>query len=182
MHNVDYKKYKPDISIEQFSELLLATLANNTMIKNFSKPNIKIASLPFDYTCNIAKIMHENDNFKICFSKLIDFDAYYSDQIDWEKSLGERLDYELKKANKKIEVSFENERLYINYTEEEIKNVLSKYDEEIVKLMKDFAYLINSYSFSRTFDLEQHQKEESDSIRQNAGLFVKVFRMIQHKN
>ncbi len=173
---MDNKKQKSSLDVEHFSELLLASLANNTMVKIFSNPDIKTACLPFDYKDKIEKIVNDK-SFLDLFLDLINLEEYQKNQLSFEKSLSESVSNELKKLGKKVEIDIEQDMLYIRYTSFEVGDILSKYDESTIQTMNHFASLINNYAFSREFVIQQRYNNDNKSD----NLVGKVLKKIQRR-
>lgn len=86
-----YIDITPVVDMKGFVTLLLADLASKNTIYVFNESNKKYASLPIDYKNRIEKIMYEDNEWGIKFSRLIDINEYYEHQIDWEQELGKTI-------------------------------------------------------------------------------------------
>ena len=140
---------EPVIDLEHFVELLLVTLANKDRLQpSFIDKRIKRhAILSTDYKKKIENTMYDEDSK--CFTKLIDYFDYYEHQSKWEMDISECL----KKYSDRIKYNFEFDYLEIEFTINEIKEILSKYDVETKETMEVFIYYSdignNDYSQKR---------------------------------
>ena len=100
------------LDLNNFSTLMIITLAKNSRIIDLNKTNKRVASLPVDYKQRIEDIMH-NDNWKSEFSLLINADEYFEDHFAWERHLSLNIRKMLKALGKSFEYDFENDSIDI---------------------------------------------------------------------
>lgn len=149
----------PIIDMEKFVMLLLADLASKSPITCFDNPNKKIACLKTDYKRIIEKIMYEENGWGIKFAQLIDIKQYYNNQLEWENEFSLNISKILEKLNKQITYNFLFDNIEIIFTEREINNIKSLYDEDFLKIMDHFSNLLSSYIFSRKYDLDERDRK-----------------------
>lgn len=141
-------KDKKALEINDFVELLLATLAN----EEITMRGKKTISLPVQYKTIIEKILNTHDEWEESFSVLIDIEDYSKDHFAWEKQLSSSLKQFLVNLNKTFIYDFEYDRILITFTEEEIKPILSKYtDETLISSMRHFSSLLVDYCYTREY-------------------------------
>lgn len=98
----------------------------------------------------------------INFLQLIDHFEYYERQSEWEEKLANCLDKYYKKAKYKFEFDY----IEFEYTQDEVLDILNKYDEETRKNMDRFLFvsdLDSDYLFYRRRNELTH-KETKRSI------------------
>lgn len=160
----DLKHYidiTPVVDMKGFVTLLLADLASRETLYVFNGPNKKQASLPMDYKKRIEKIMYEDDDFVRQFSRLIDISKYYEHQIDWERELGKAISDVINELGKKDQTTYnlELDTIEIIFTDEEIEEIKSKYDSEILEIMSYVSAWISNYALDREFSINQRDSE-----------------------
>ena len=140
---------KKTLSIDDFTNLLIATLAYNTQIIELNDCNKKIASLPLDYKQRIEKIMYTENEWNEEFSILINTDDYFKNHFNWEQQLAMQLK---KITSKKYEIDFLRDCINITLDQEEVNAILSKYsDNNLTRTMLHFTTLLTDYIYSREF-------------------------------
>lgn len=140
---------KKTLSIDDFTNLLIATLAYNTQIIDLNDCNKKIASLPLDYKQRIEKIMYTENEWNEEFSILINTDDYFKNHFNWEQQLAMQLK---KITSKKYEIDFLRDCINITLDQEEVNAILSKYsDNNLTRTMLHFTTLLTDYIYSREF-------------------------------
>lgn len=145
---------EPVVDMKSFVILLLADLASKSPIIHFDNPNIKTACLSIDYKKIIEGIMYEKNGWGIKFATIINIYSYYEFQLEWENKLGLTLEKVLIKLNKKLNLDFINDKILIDFTEEEIKKIKNKYDQETLRNMDHFSNLISSPVYDRKANIE----------------------------
>lgn len=154
---------EPVIDMKNFVILLLADLASKSPIIHYNNPNIKTACLNIDYKKTIQDIMYEENGWGIEFASLINIYSYYEFQLEWEKKLGSTIKKVLYELNKQPELDFKNDKIRINFTEEEIKKIKNRYDNETLSIMDHFSNLIQSSVFDRKANIEINNLLISDA-------------------
>ena len=122
---------EPVVDIDHFVELLLACLANGTypIVYIPKKKEKKSADLPVNYLTCIEKILTEQE-FGYYFAELIDFKTYY-----------------------------EQNKIQVEFTTEEIEEILASYDQISIEKMERFCRLITHYGNHRQTTLERKESE-----------------------
>lgn len=154
---------KKALSLEKFSLLLLATLANNSKMIYLRKKdrNKKTACLPANYKQTIENILCEGNGWEKTFSCLIDTKAYFENHFLWEWQLSLVLKKTLQKLNKNIEYHFTTDSLYITFTQEEVDIILNSFKNKHIKeTMSHFANLIVDYIYTREYKEKYYNKDE----------------------
>ena len=137
------------LTLNNFSCLLLAKLANKPNIIDLKNRSRKICSIPSNYKQVIQDILSANENWKESFSCLIDIKSYSNDPYEWEKNFSDSLKSTIKKLNKTYSYNFSNDSIDIDFTQEEIDNILSKFSKHILEQMDHFSNLMTSLEFTR---------------------------------
>ena len=158
------------LKIEDFVYLLLATLGNNPKIIDLTDRDKRIVSLPSNYKQRIQNILCAENRWKEMFSVLIDIEEYFDDHFAWETRLANTLRIVLQVMNKNIEYDFERDSLIITFTNEEVEDVLNRYDEDIVNSMDHFTNLLTDYIYSREFQ-EEHYDYYASSVKKMHELY-----------
>lgn len=151
----------PLIDMKHFVLLLLADLASKSPIIYLDGRNQKTACLDTNYKERIADIMYQENSWGIKFATLIDIYSYYEFQSDWERKLGKTIKKVLQELNKEFIYDFENDRIMINFTKEEIENIKNNFDVEVLNNMDHFTNLINNSCFTRTVKLETKEMDRN---------------------
>lgn len=146
----------PLIDMKHFVLLLLADLASKSSI-NLDVRNTKTACLNTNYKEIIEDIMYQDNGWGIKFATLIDISTYYEFQSDWEKELGKTIKEVLIELKKEFIYDLENDIILIDFTKEEIENIKSDFDEDILENMDHFTNLISGPESTRTFKLEMNE-------------------------
>jgi len=158
------------MDIKDFTYLLLAMLADKSKVINLNDKSIRTISLPNTYKESIEKIMYQGNGWDEEFSVLIDTEEYFANHYKWEDKFSRCLKEVLKEMDKKVEYDVFNDRIYIDFKQEEIDNILIKFqNEEINDAMNHFSNLVPDFVFTRDYeamkkDLEQI-KETNRSIK-----------------
>ena len=164
---------KKTLSIEEFVELLLATLANNPKIISLEDKENKIATLPSDYKQIIENILCAENRWKEEFSILIDTEDYFDDHFTWEYELAITFKEILKKLNKKVEYDFLRDNLLISFNKNEINIIMEKYQDEYLKnTMEHFANLLTDFIYTRRFQ-EQFYDYSALAVQKMKKLYEK---------
>ena len=140
---------KKSLTTNQFSYLLLAKLAEKQQIIDLRNKNRKICSIPSNYKQIIYDIMSNNDDWKEWFSCLIDTKSYFDNHFAWEKKFSESLNNAIKELNKTYTYNFENDSIDIDFTQEEIDKILSRYSKGVLEQVDHFSNLMNSAGTER---------------------------------
>lgn len=143
----------PVIDMKHFVELLLADLASKSPIIDCNNENTKTAYLSTDYKQIIQDIMY-NEEFGNKFIEIINIYTYYEYQLAWEQKLGNTLKKYLIESKKEFNYDFERDCITVNFTEEEIENIKSKYDQKTLNDMCFFTNLMSAHLFSRIQNIE----------------------------
>ena len=151
---------EPVVDIDHFVELLLACLANGTypIVYIPKKKEKKSADLPVSYLTCIEKILTEQE-FGYYFAELIDFKTYYEHQLAWEDKLKKAISNYLKKNNKELNFNLEENKIQVEFTTEEIEEILASYDQISIEKMERFCRLITHYGNHRQTTLERKESE-----------------------
>lgn len=162
-----YIDITPVVDMKGFATLLLADLASKEEISQNGE--VKHAHLPMDYKNRIEKIMYEENEWGIKFSGLLDINEYYEHQIDWEQELGKTISNVINELGKKDQTTYnlELDTIEIIFTDEEIKEIKSRYDEETLEIMDHFSNLIDDYSFSRELEIDRREMDRNSKRRIN---------------
>lgn len=145
------------LTIDEFAQLLLVTLASNPIVMDIKDKNKKIVSLPIQYKQIIENILCAENGWRERFSVLIDIEEYFENHFVWERKLALSIKQFLSYLNKPFEYDFENDRLLINFTQNEIEEIMLKYpDEELRNIMYHFANLLINYIYTRDYQEKFH--------------------------
>lgn len=145
----------PVMNMKNFVMLLLADLASKSKIYHLDGRKTKTACLSADYKRIIEDIMYQENGWGIKFAELINIYTYYEFQQEWEEKLGRTLKEVLDKLHKEVTYDYERDIIEIEFTEEEIDNIKSTYDEKTLEVMDHFSNLIVGYVFNRKFKLDK---------------------------
>lgn len=134
IENKHFYNMEPVVDLEHFVELLVVTLANRDTIEPILRDTrVKRSARLFpNYKAKIEEAMYSKEASK--YLQLIDSYHYYERQANWEMALSDCLNEYLK--NKKWKYDFRYDCIEIEFTIDEINNILSKYDEETKKIME----------------------------------------------
>jgi len=147
------------LSIEEFAELFMATVAENTLEIRFVKRKydsdieVKKASLYFNYRDRIKCILCEENGWEEEFSDLIDMKSYFYDHFLWEQQLSYNIMKIANKYNSKIKFDFVNEVISFEFNQNTINQIFSKYsekyDDAYYDKMKHLVAIMQSSLYSR---------------------------------
>ena len=155
------------MNIKDFTYLLLATLADKAKVINLKNKSVRTISLPNTFKESIEKIMYQGNGWEKDFSILIDAEEYFSNHYAWEYRFSRCLKEVLKELDKQIEYDVVNDRLCIDFTQEEVDNILVKYqDEEINDKMDHFSNLVVDFVFTRGY---QAMRKDLEEIKERNG-------------
>jgi len=150
------------LSIQDFTLLLLATLAKNSQVidlKNSDKLTVKI---PVNYKQIIENILCAENGWKYEFSILIDINEYFDDHFAWELELSLTLKEVLNNLKKDVEYDFSNDMLIIPFYQNEIDIIMKNYtDELLLNTMDHFASLLVDLIYTREFQENFHDYSAS---------------------
>lgn len=145
------------LSLEHFVTLMLIYLARKTQIIDLRNPNKKYACIPFAYKEIIQNILYAENRWKDMFSCLINVEEYFDDHFLWENKMSIALECVLKKLGKNVECDFEKDKLLIVFTDEELNELMKKYNNRnINNRMDHFTNLLNDYIYTREFKENFH--------------------------
>lgn len=153
------------MDIKDFTYLLLAMLADKSKVINLKDKSVRTISLPNTYKESIEKIMYQGNGWEKDFSILIDTEEYFANHYNWEDKFSRCLKEVLKELDKKVEYDVVNDRIYIDFKQEEIDNILVRFqDEETNDKMDHFSNLVTDFSFTRGYaamikKVEQFQEQ-----------------------
>ena len=150
------------MDIKDFTYLLLAILADKSRMINLNDRSIRTISLPGSYKESIEKIMYQGNGWDEEFSILIDVDEYFDNNYKWEEKFARCLKETLEELNKTIEYDLVYDMIHIDFKQEEIDEILSKYqDEAINDAMDHFANLVKDYVFTRRYQAMRKDFEQT---------------------
>ena len=162
---------KETIKIKDFVYLLLGTLGTKLQIIDLNDKSKKIVSLPSNYKQRIQNILCAENRWKEMFSGLINIEEYFDNHFAWENKLANALKEVLIEMNKKYDYDFERDSLIITFTEEEVEDILNRYEnEELKNSMDHFTNLLIDYIYSREFQ-EEHYDYYASSVRKMHDLY-----------
>lgn len=165
------------MDIKDFTYLLLAMLANKSKVINLKDKSIRTVSLPNTYKESIEKIMYQGNGWDEEFSILIDTEEYFSNHYKWEDKFSRCLKEVLKELNKDVEYDVVNDRIYIDFKQEEIDNILIKFqNEEINDVMDHFSNLVVDFVFTRGYEAMQKDLEQIREANRNIKPITKFKR------
>ena len=164
---------KNTLDIYDFVLLLLATLAQNSRIIMLEDKNKKVVSLPVQYKQIIQNILCADNNWREKFSILIDTEEYFKDHFMWEQKLSLALKKVLSDFNKTCVYDFEDDKISIFLTPNEINKILFLYqDEELKSTMDHFANLLVDYIYTREFQEKYHDYYASSVSKMHNLMFA----------
>lgn len=159
------------MDIKDFTYLLIAMLADKSKTINLNDKSIRTLSLPSSYKETIEKIMYQGNGWEEKFSVLIDTEEYFDNNYAWEDKFSRCLKEVLEELNKKVEYDVVYDRLCIEFKQEEIDDILSKYnDEKINDEMDHFSNLLVAHVFTRQYEAMRKYLEKT---KENSCLGVK---------
>ena len=97
---------KDTLSLNDFTILMIATLANNSRFIDFANRDKRIAVIPVDYKQRIENILCADNGWKEEFSILINVDEYFEDHFAWEHQLALEIKIVLQQMGKNFEYDF----------------------------------------------------------------------------
>ena len=143
---------KKTLSLNEFTILMIATLADNSKIIDWENRDKRIAVLPVDYKQRIENILCAENGFKEKFSILIDIDEYFQDHFAWEEKLAIQIKNFLQRMGKDFEYDFVMDSIRISFTQKEIGLILSNYrNNNIKKIMRHFTSVMGDNIYTREF-------------------------------
>ena len=145
------------IKIEDFVYLLLGTLGTKPTIIDLNNRDKIIVSIPSNYKQIIQNILCAENRWKEMFSCLIDVEEYFDNHFAWENLLAQTLKKVLKDMNKNVLYDFERDSLIINFTKEEVSDILNRYkSDELKNTVDHFTNLLTDYIYTREYQEEHH--------------------------
>lgn len=148
---------KDTLSLNDFTILMIATLADNSKFIDFTNRDKKIAAIPVDYKQRIENILCAENGWKEEFSILINIDEYFEDHFAWEQQLAMQIKTVIEQLGKKFEYDFLGDSINISFMQEEVDFILSNYkDENMKNIMNHFTCLLSDFIYSRIFQEEFH--------------------------
>ena len=161
----------PIIDMRSFTRLLLADLASKSPILSLNGCKDKVICLNGDYKTRIEEIMYAENGWAISFSKFIDIEHYFNNQLTWEHQFSLSLQSVLTELNKEWSYDFESDNIEITFSQSEIDKIKGEYDEDILEVMDHFSSLLSDVTMGRKWKLEekkmtrrlnrQHEKNRS---------------------
>lgn len=143
---------KGSLDINDFTLLLLATLAINSRIIYLEDKNKKTITLSIQYKQIIENILCTENDWKEEFSVLIDMEEYFKDHFAWERKFALSFKQTLNQLNKSLEYDFEDDAFLIDFTNDEANEILAKYpDETLRNIMTHFVYLLMDDTYTRYY-------------------------------
>ena len=148
---------KDTLSLNDFTILMIATLADNSKFIDFANRDKRIAVIPVDYKQRIENILCAENGWKEEFSILINIDEYFEDHFAWEQQLATQIKAIIERLGKNFEYDFLGDSINISFIQKEIDFILSNYkDENMKNIMNHFTSLLSDFIYSRTFQEEFH--------------------------
>ena len=148
---------KDTLSLNDFTILMIATLADNSKFIDFANRDKRIAVIPVDYKQRIENILCAENGWKEEFSILINIDEYFEDHFAWEQQLATQIKAVIERLGKNFEYDFLGDSINISFIQKEIDFILSNYkDENMKNIMNHFTSLLSDFIYSRTFQEEFH--------------------------
>ncbi|MBR2708049.1 MAG: hypothetical protein IKE90_01285 [Bacilli bacterium] len=148
---------KDTLSLNDFTILMIATLADNSKFIDFANRDKRIAVIPVDYKQRIENILCAENGWKEEFSILINIDEYFEDHFAWEQQLATQIKAVIERLGKNFEYDFLEDSINISFIQKEIDFILSNYkDENMKNIMNHFTSLLSDFIYSRTFQEEFH--------------------------
>ena len=148
---------KDTLSLNDFTILMIATLADNSKFIDFANRDKRIAVIPVDYKQRIENILCAENGWKEEFSILINTDEYFEDHFAWEQQLATQIKAVIERLGKNFEYDFLGDSINISFIQKEIDFILSNYkDENMKNIMNHFTSLLSDFIYSRTFQEEFH--------------------------
>ena len=113
--------------------------------------------MPIQYKQIIENILCTNDDWTEKFSVLIDVDEYFANHFIWEQKLVTAIKHIMFDLNTTIEYDFEYDEFSISLTQDQISSIFLQYqDEELKKVMSEFASLLVDYIYTREYQEENY--------------------------
>ena len=148
---------KDTLSLNDFTILMIATLADNSKFIDLANRDKRIAVIPVDYKQRIENILCAENGWKEEFSILINIDEYFDDHFAWEQQLATQIKAVIERLGKNFEYDFLGDSINISFIQKEIDFILSNYkDENMKNIMNHFTSLLSDFIYSRTFQEEFH--------------------------
>ena len=145
------------LDLNDFTILMLATLADNSRVINFINRDNKVAVIPVDYKQRIENILCAENGWKEEFSILINIDEYFEDHFAWEQQFAMQIKNVIERLGKNFEYDFLGDSINLSFTQKEVDFILSNYrDEKLKNIMKHFTSLLSDLIYSREFQEEFH--------------------------
>lgn len=156
---------KDPLTLNDFTILMIATLADNSKFIDSANGDKKIAVIPVDYKQRIENILCAENGWREEFSILINIDKYFEDHFAWEQQLAMQIKAVIEQLGKNFEYDFLGDSINISFTQKEIDFILSNYkDENMKNIMNHFTSLLSDFIYSRTFQ-EEFYDYSSRSVR-----------------
>ena len=143
------------LSLKEFTYLMLATIAKDSTVKDLKRPDIKICHLPANYKQCIENILCAPNRWNEFFDKLIDVEKYFEDHFAWEQELSDNIKQALTELKKEIKFDLESDKLLIEFKQNEIDAILSKFAHFRKKEMEHFSDLVTDVMYQRKYQHEQ---------------------------
>lgn len=153
------------LTLNDFTILMIATLADNSKIIDLVDQDKKIAVIPVDYKQRIQNIMCAENGWKEEFSTLINVNDYFEDHFAWELKLSMQIKEVIEQLGKNFQYDFLRDCINISFTQNEIDYLLSNYENDNLKnTMVHFTSLLIDYIYSREFQ-ERFSDYSSRSVQ-----------------
>lgn len=171
------------LEMKKFVYLMLAMLAKNSKIIDLKDSDRKIVPLPVNYKQIIENILCADNGWKDEFSILIDTEEYFEDHFGWEFRLSTTLKQVLSDLKKDFRYDFENDRLLIDFTTDEINSIISNYeDKNLLDVMEHFTYLLVDYIYTRSFQERFHDYSASAVKKMHDRLMNEINGVTEESN
>ena len=160
------------LELHDFACLMLAQLAlNDSSVSNKPKTKFNV-SLPFNYRDCIENILCADNGWKEEFSILIDMTDYFEDHFWWEERLSTEIIKIANRMNKHIEYDLKDERIMLEFDENEISKICSRFSIIELALMNHFVSLVMDSIYSR-----RHKEEIFDYSARTTAKMHMLYRM-----
>ena len=138
------------LSFDDFVLLLIVTLSDFSNTVFLKKVTSKMVRIPVGnkYKHTIKKMISLGDEYIEKLTLLIDLGDFFDDSDEWEFMFFKSLEKLLHDLNKEFKYDFENDKIYVIFSIEELKYISSKFmQNDINDAMHDFVNLLTSYDY-----------------------------------
>lgn len=135
-----------DVYMEHFVSLFMAISAIRS---DSSSDGVKSIYIPIDIKPVIKEAL-SYENYHQYFSEIINMDVYLENPQAWIDKFEETLNLYFKNSNRAINVNSDTDKIELYYTQNEIDEVVSKYNDSTLKSMDVFVKLFSIADFLKT--------------------------------